>query len=349
MIRVLMLYFVIHFFGGHAQNYCALVTFTSNVHAYIDENCKILYLENKDPLIKEKIFAYKNGLGRIRQSGKFGFINHKGEVVIPTIYDKLEDFNEGLAEVEINGKWGYLNAKGEIEITPQFQTVHRFSCGLAAFGKNGKHGYIDKKGKIVITPIFDRVCHFHDNKAWVLLDGKWGCINKKGEFLIEPTYSDTYDFSEGYAWVKKNLLWGLVDSTNKYIIAPNERNNLIYAYSAIQKNFAYVTNGTIISKSYNKTGYCSLPTLQKSFTETFDAAQSFEDSLAIITVNKKCGVIDIHGQIIVEPKYQEIKYIGRNDVFAVKEKSNTWGLLHLATHEIIFPIFKNIYNLEKIQ
>src|SRR4051812_47664639 len=110
------IYFFFTFFNSAiSQTFCALISFpdfSNGYHcpqAYIDENLKVLYNEDKDLVVSERIFAYKDGLGRIRRNRKFGFIDHKGTTLIPDTFDKAEDFSEGLAQVEIKGKWGFIN------------------------------------------------------------------------------------------------------------------------------------------------------------------------------------------------------------------------------------------------
>lgn len=342
--------------SGIAQTLCALISFpdyTNGYHcpqAYIDENLKVIYRENKDQFISERMFEYKDGSGRIRRNGKFGFINHKGDVIIPVTFDGAMDFNEGLAEVKIGFKWGYINTKGQVVIEPKYKISHRFSCGLAAFDddNNGKHGFIDPQGKVVIPAIYDRVTHFKENKAWVLFKGKWGCINKNGQFIIQPQYKDTYDFSEGFCWVKAGMYWALIDSTNKIIIPFSDKNHLVYAASGAKKILSDIKYGLIVSKENSKTGYCTVPELKKVIPSTFDEVLPFEDSLAVAYQNKKCGVIDIHGNFFIEPKYEEIKYIGHKNIFAVRVNKN-WKLLYKDSGKISAEEFENVHNFEMIR
>lgn len=44
-------------------------------------------------------------------NGKRGFVDKTGKM-IPCIYDEAESFSNGLAKVKQNGKWGYINTKG---------------------------------------------------------------------------------------------------------------------------------------------------------------------------------------------------------------------------------------------
>ncbi|MBP7809311.1 MAG: WG repeat-containing protein [Bacteroidia bacterium] len=344
-----ILWVLISVLSSKSQTYCVYIQLTSTNFAYIDENGKILYSEDIDPLVNERIFPLKNGLGRIRRKGKFGYINHLGQVVIPIIYDSAKDFEGGIAEVKIDNKWGYINTKGELEIRPQFETVNRFCENLAAFSLNGRHGFINNEGKIVIIPMFDLVSNFFNNRAWVLVGDKWGAINKTGAFVFPLDYEAVCDFSEGYAWVKVGPHWGLIDSLNKYIIPLSERNNLVYGLSNKTNDFAQVSNGLLISKANNKVGYCSLPSLKKTIASKFDEGSEFEQGTAIVSIENKKGIIDTSGDYLSNLPYKEIKRIGDKNIFAVKQEDKEWGLLDV-TSNTFFPLpCKNIFYIEKIK
>jgi translation initiation factor 6 (eIF-6) len=54
---------------------------------------------------------FREGLAGVEINGKYGFIDTKGNLVIPPVYDDAWHFSEGLARVEINGKWGYIDKR----------------------------------------------------------------------------------------------------------------------------------------------------------------------------------------------------------------------------------------------
>lgn len=90
---------------------------------------------NRDKKIIFEAFMYENGpdylsdgLFRIKQNGKIGFANEKGEVVIPAIYECAYPFEEGKAKVSLScdtvtdgfehygwesKEWFFINQKGE--------------------------------------------------------------------------------------------------------------------------------------------------------------------------------------------------------------------------------------------
>lgn len=45
--------------------------------------------------------------------GNWGFVNKKGEEVIPCIYEYTRDFNEGLAYVVKDGVGSFVNKRGD--------------------------------------------------------------------------------------------------------------------------------------------------------------------------------------------------------------------------------------------
>lgn len=142
-------------------------------------------------------FDFHEDLCRIEKEGKYGFINIKGEEVIPTIYDNAGFFSEGLASVILNGKCGYVNQEGTFIIEPQFIYGWEFREDLAPIqkrisiidNKTGKKkyrqkwGFINKQGEIVIDPIYASVSGFYDGLAMVNFDKGMGYINKKGKVI----------------------------------------------------------------------------------------------------------------------------------------------------------------------
>ena len=66
----------------------------------------------------------------MKKDGKWGFINQKGEQIIPFLYDDASYFTEGLALVKKGDKYGYINDKNE--------TVLPFIYDDGALFENGK-------------------------------------------------------------------------------------------------------------------------------------------------------------------------------------------------------------------
>ena len=76
---------------------------------------------------------------------KIEFINPVGDGGIAQI-QYADYFSEGIACVKKDGKWGYINTKGEEVIPFEYEEAKLFSEGLAPVKKDGIWGYVDMKG-----------------------------------------------------------------------------------------------------------------------------------------------------------------------------------------------------------
>ena len=92
----------------------------------------------------------KSGLFLIRQNGRWGYVNSRGQVKITPQFDEASTFSDGLAVVSVGGRAGYIDTDGKFAINPQFEGGAPFSEGLAAVRINDAWGFIDKHGKLVI-------------------------------------------------------------------------------------------------------------------------------------------------------------------------------------------------------
>lgn len=99
------------------------------------------------------VWCINEGLARVEKSGKYGFIDKTGKVIIPLNYDYADNFSGGLAKVGQNGKWGFINKTGKIVIPLQYDkalsmaTEKDGSNRFAFVELNGERFYIDETGK----------------------------------------------------------------------------------------------------------------------------------------------------------------------------------------------------------
>jgi len=161
-------------------------------------------------------------LFRIREDGKYGFIDKSGHVVIPPQFHYAGDFSEGLATISVPGSpatpgrvvdgkwqpgkprqprlWGYIDRSGKVVIKPRFARAWHFSDSRALIevrtsykGRTiPKYGYIDRTGKIVIKPHWSVADHFSEGLAAAMKATRrghlYGFINTQGRFVIEPRF-----------------------------------------------------------------------------------------------------------------------------------------------------------------
>ena len=152
----------------------------------------------------------------VLEGRKRGFINDKGEVIIPFIYDDASVFFDGLARVMKDGKHGYINLQNETVIPFIYDFADDFKNGMARVQKAGKFGWIDKTGKEIIQLQYSNAYNFGDGLAPVRNDaGQWGYINAKGEYVLQPKYGDAKPFNKGEALVRSGDEYIFISTTGK--------------------------------------------------------------------------------------------------------------------------------------
>lgn len=106
-----------------------------------------------------------DSLGVFSTDGKRGYYNsYTGEIVVEAQYRRAWVFSEGLAAVQKNGNIGFINRKGEVVIPFVYpyhgNPLHEFifkngHCIVA--DTNGKCGVINTQGEWIIQPRYDHI------------------------------------------------------------------------------------------------------------------------------------------------------------------------------------------------
>lgn len=175
------------------------------------------------PLKYRYLWDLSDGLIRFAtESGKIGFLNQKGKIVIQETKDNINFFSDGLAMVE-NKETYYIDNKGKTILKPLLKDVERywhFFEGLANFKTKSTQlmGFIDKAGKVVVQPKFQYVSDFNNGLAAAKLNNKYGFIDKKGNFIVANEYDDAKDFENGLSVVNKGNQYGAIDAKGAVVV-----------------------------------------------------------------------------------------------------------------------------------
>lgn len=155
---------------------------------------------------------------------KFGFINKKGEEVIPpTKYDAI-NFSEGKAYIMDRYKRGYINRRGEYVITlPDTIVGYRFSEGKASISTPSlKVGLIDSTGKQLINCNYDEPFLYKEGLSKASFNGKTGIIDSNYNLVVPIEYYEVKSYNQGRTFVSKRGKdnrheWALVDKKGNFL------------------------------------------------------------------------------------------------------------------------------------
>ena len=190
-----------------------------------------IFIHYNTRLFSESMLAIQD-----KKTLKWGFADINFKIIIPCIYDNVSDFYSGVARVEKNKKSGYIDKKGEILIPLIYSSGKPAgSNGLIAVKKGNLWGYVDKENNIVIDFQFLYAESFSERIAVVSYDKKkYFFIDEKGRWLFNQKFDFCASFSEGVATVGRrcspiSFRYGVIDNFGKIII-PIE-NDFIYPFS----------------------------------------------------------------------------------------------------------------------
>lgn len=107
------------------------------------------------------------GLYDINFRTYWALIDTAGIHITKYIFSRVQDFSEELAAVRDTAGWGFINKKGEFVIPAHFYYADSFKDGIAwaSDKKNNTYGFINKDGRYVLTiPAFDKAFELRFNR-----------------------------------------------------------------------------------------------------------------------------------------------------------------------------------------
>jgi hypothetical protein len=332
----------------------------------------------------DSIDDFSDGRAKFKNSsGQYGYFDVQGKIVVPAKFDEAERFHEGLAAVKLNGRWGYINHTGQVIFPFKLFYAGPFS-NKRAFISTGKtrdgklqYGVIDNYGNFIFKEMFDYYSKFIDGVAlvnskenhyvstfllkengeikevknvyaveysqysnglipvisikpnWILdtLDRllsesrstplSYGFIDKNGEFLIQPRFLDASQFKSCVASVKSDDVWGLIDTKGDFILKPQFKNKPQYLGEGLIKvntEFKRIESDLGLDTSGRRTG--------------ISLRYSIKDRL-----------MDLNGNWIT-PAYDNFGTLSEGMIsFQVGEK---WGFLSRKGEIVIPPKFDSV-------
>ena len=181
----------------------------------------------------EFIDQFIDGLARVEDNGKVGFINAQGKIVVPMRFidafncgqgrvaawdaetsfvllmdetgklisnigfDHIGAFRDGLAPVSLDGKSGYIDTQGKLIIPLDYATTERFENGLGVVSNKGLFGAVDPLGKVIVPLEYDFLSNFSDGEAEYKRGNQYGLINLTGQDLLTTSQPSPSSLTEG--------------------------------------------------------------------------------------------------------------------------------------------------------
>ena len=159
-------------------------------YGFIDQNILIVI-----PFDYVWVSKFDNGIAAVKKNNKFGFINKYNELIIPFIFEGAKTFSEDFASVCINSKWGAINSFGETLIDFKYSNLGIMKNGELPACLDNKWGLITKEEKLIVPFKYDKLTHFHEGLCNVVYKNRQGVINRFGDAIFSSLIKDSeYNF-----------------------------------------------------------------------------------------------------------------------------------------------------------
>ena len=280
----------------------------------------------------------------IIQDGKFGLMSTKTKVfIIPPTFDEAEMYHEDYSLVKKDGKYGFVNHSGEMITKFEYTTAQHHNNKLILVQKADKFTFLDKNilsgrqfdfaGTSEFEKEYDMVISsYSDNYSIVMTAGKYGYINEDGEQVIPLMYDEVTLFSGQFAAVKMENKWGAIDRANGKIID--------FKYQEMR---AFNGKNTVVRKG-KKWGIINIK--EKTILPIkYKHISNFNtDKVALAKKGKSWGVINQQGETLIDFEYDldeaYIDLLQLTDGYVWLKKNRLWGTVDL-NHNIIIPFKYN--------
>ncbi len=138
-----------------------------------------------------------------REGNLWGYIDSAGKVRVPFKYEWVDtNFYDGLASVALNDKLGFINKRGELVIPCIYDEADHFHSTLSVVKKGNMCGIISSLHQTIVPFEYQEISNFSEGMAVIEKNNKFGYISLLGEEVVPAKYQDAGDFAEGFASVQ---------------------------------------------------------------------------------------------------------------------------------------------------
>ncbi len=318
-------------------------------------SCNDNYLKKSIDKNKLSVVPFSN------DNQRFGLVDLKGNIIVDNEWESPSSIaSEGI--VRVKNKDGYYEFytadKNPKKIGAEYKDAALFSEGLAAVvNEKGFIHYIDKAGNIKFE-LPDDGKGSPVQKAGIFSEGLarfqnseklWGFINQEGKVVIKPRYDFVRNFKEGVAMVERYNVTtsetsiGFINIEDIEVIPISERYT---ALGNFQEGLAACTD----KDGKNQWGY-----INKSGDKAIEISKirvkvmPFQkDGHAAFFDGSYWGLIDKTGEIVVNPRFDDLLAYYCNGLGPYTNSSNEIGFINSDRQEIIkcqyeevLPFFAN--------
>lgn len=303
------------------------------------------------PLIKKETITVGGWRKETKEIIKYGLYNVNSKVLIPAEYDVCPEYSNGYYKVISKGSLGVINGAGAVVLKPEWKQIHSYN-GYYIVSKIVKEDYSEIErfgltklnGDLILATKYKAISVLREGLYKVKENNSWSIFNDEGK-LTKETY-DEIDIEGDYIIVSKNGLSGRLNEHAEKVIKSDNGNDLIlpskfaWGYDFKDGIAKVLINGceNFIDKSFSTVIISENQIIP--IDESIDYLVSKDNKgNYIFVIDKKYGIIDHSGRIIIEAKYQYLSHLADELYIAgiIKDGdyNNTYGIIDIGDKTIL--------------
>jgi hypothetical protein len=242
----------------------------------------------------------------------------------------------GILLIKEKGKWGGLDGKGQLAVPAIYDELTEFSNGYAMGKRDKTYFVVDKNGreKAIQGEDIIYIKHFSDDLAPIEVKGQiWGFVDTSGLVAIKPQHKGVGYFSGGFAWARtKSNNIGFIDKKGEWAVEPQ--------FAVVQNTDA--VSGIALAKKRSAELEYSYVDMDGNYTsfEMADNSYGFSDGLALAKLGGKFGYLDKNGEWAIKPEFDQARHFVNG--FAAVKKDGNWGIIDKSGQFVLQPAYKEL-------
>lgn len=298
------------------------------------------------------------------KDGKWGFINLDGDVLLEDEFKREPTIvsNDRFFAKNKEGYWEMYTAdKNARQVGKEYVQAGAFIEDVTPVVEKGRAiDFIDKNGKVKFTlgnvdGVAITSCrNFIDGVAIFTCGGYYGAIDASGNVVIKPDYlalepakdgklvgiHSKYKETKDRAKVKITVL----DTSGKVLSE--------FALDRILESLDYFSDGVlaVAKKGVDGNNYWGLINDKGEWvlhaSHKIRSVRGMRNGKFIFSDGEECGLMDFNGEVLIRPKYSDIKFTGANQLFVLDDHIDPQWKLITEEEDVISPNeFDEVYPL----
>ncbi len=280
------------------------------------------------------------------KDGIFGYVNEHGLVVLSPSFESADVFVGGVGVVKQNGKYGTIDEKGNWIVKPAYDDIWvNARDSVLTVRRGNSKGFLRLNGQ-AITPVkYYSVDGFSWGVARVFqFTSHPQAVNKEGKELIPATHYFEGQPHRGFMKVydRKTEKAGIIDSTGKFYL-PCLYDEISLEAAEIGKFIVMnrsLSDAGVELKNYGMVGAGGKEIIPVRFKEI----RYLRDGLFAVKVESKWGLIDEKGDVLLEDNYLDIRSAQPGYFFfaSLTSEGMAFGLMNKNLEVVLEPLCKDV-------